>query len=77
MEIKPLDHLVHFIFIYDMPVTPKYMSKRITPHDLEKLKSLKGREQIHFACELTDFLFMEPKIKLLDWMVSGLSRGYK
>ena len=77
MEIKPLDPLVHFIFIYYKAVSPMYFSKRVTPHDLEKLKSLKGRERIHFACELTDFLRMEEYIVHLDWMVSDLSWSYK
>ena len=54
-----------------------YLSKRVTPNELEKLKSLKGREQIHFACELTDFLRMEEYIEHLDWMVSDLSWSYK
>ena len=56
MIIKPLDPLVHFIFIYYKAVSPMYLSKRVTPNELEKLKSLKGSEQIHFAWELTDFL---------------------
>ena len=77
MELQPLDPLVHFVFIYYKAVTPRYFSIRVSPENLAKLKSLKGREQIHFACELTDFLRMEEYISHLDWMVSDLSWTYK
>lgn len=59
-----------------MAVQPGFRNLRITPEQLEILKSLKGREQIHYACELADFLHMEDKVKHLDWMVSGLSWQY-
>lgn len=73
MNHQPLDPLVHFVFIYYMAVHPGFRSIRITPEQLATLKSLKGREQIHYACELTDYLSMEEKIEHLDWMVSKLS----
>lgn len=56
-----------------MAVHPGFRSIRVTPEQLEKLKSLKGRELIKYACELTDFHHMEGKVKHVDWMVSKLS----
>lgn len=76
MNHLPLDPLVHFIFIYYMAVRPGLHSIRITPKQLETLKSLKRCEQLHYACELTGCLHMEEKVKHLDWMVSGLSWIY-
>ena len=73
MDHQPSDPLIHFIFIYWMAVTPAYRSIRITPAQLEVLKSLKGLERIHYACELTDSLHMEDNIRHVDWMVSELS----
>lgn len=72
MEYPPLDPLVHFVFIYYMAVHPGYRCKRITPEQLEKLRTLRDREQIHYACELTGFEH-EDKVKHLDWMVSRMS----
>lgn len=76
MNEQFLDPLVHFIFIYYMAVRPGLYSIRITPEQLATLKSLKEREQIHYACELTGCFHMEEKVKHLDWMVSGLSWIY-
>lgn len=50
MNHQPLDALVHFVFLFYMAVQPGFRSLRITPEQLEILKSLKGREQIHYSC---------------------------
>lgn len=72
MTHQQINPLVHFIFIYYMAVTPKYISLRLPPEDIERLSSLRGRELIHLACELTDFLSMEDKIRHVDWVKSSL-----
>lgn len=72
MNHQPLEPLVHFVFIYYMAIHPGLRSIRITPEQLATLKSLNGRQLIHYACELTDYLNMEEKIEHLDWIVSKL-----
>lgn len=73
MEIKQLDALVHFIFIWDKAVAPKYVSKRIAPDQLDTLKNLPVDKQKDFICDLCDLSHMEEKVKVIDWMVSSLS----
>lgn len=66
MNPQPLDPLVNFVFLYYMAIPSSFRSIRFTSEQLTTLKSLKGREQIHYACELTDYLRMEDKIEHID-----------
>ncbi len=74
MEIRPLDPLVHFIFIWDKAVAPKYVSKRITPEQLEILRNLSVEKQKDYICDLCELSPLKDKVKIIDWMVSTLSR---
>lgn len=74
MEIQPLDPLVHFIFIWDKAVAPKYVSKRITLEQLDILKNRSVEKQKEYICDLCNLSQMIDKVKVIDWMVSSLSR---
>lgn len=72
MNHKPLDPLVHFVFIWYAGVKPGYASIPLTSSQIDKLRSLNGRDLIHYACELNNKLSVEDKVKHVDWFQSTL-----
>ncbi|MCM1139521.1 MAG: hypothetical protein NC453_13200 [Muribaculum sp.] len=68
--IEQQTKLVHFVFIYTMAVTPGYKSLRLTPSQIEELKSLRGDAQRDKIITLCDKSHVADKIRHIDWMVS-------
>lgn len=68
MNLQPSDPLVHIIFVWRASVKPGLYSAHLPEATVDKLRTLRGRELIHFACELS----VEEDVKHVDWVKSTL-----